>query len=165
MTTIHASCVAVGATGVLVRGGSGAGKSRLAHRILLQAPLYGLEARLVADDRVALDRTAGGLLARPPEALRGLLEVRGVGIVRLPFAAEIRLGLVLDLLPLADIPRMPDAGQSQVCLEGVTLPRAFAAGPETGLEVLLTVMGQGGARLDPDLPLASVRFDGKTATY
>ena len=29
---------------MLVRGGSGAGKSRLVHRILLQAPLHGLEA-------------------------------------------------------------------------------------------------------------------------
>ena len=53
MTTIHASCVVVNGTGVLIRGAAGAGKSRLAHKILLAAPVYGFDARLVADDRLA----------------------------------------------------------------------------------------------------------------
>ena len=48
---------------------------------------------LVADDQVVIE--AGW--AAPPEVLAGLLEVRGLGIVRLPHTAPARLSLVVRL--------------------------------------------------------------------
>jgi HPr kinase/phosphorylase len=162
VTTIHASCVAVNGTAVLIRGASGAGKSRLAHKILLAAPVYGFSALLVADDRVALEIRGGRLMAAAPDALKGLIEVRGLGIARLPYLDDAPLGLVIDLTEQGEIPRMPDREQSRISLQGVTLPRAFALTPETGLEVLLILIGQSGALLESEMPLASVRFDGKT---
>ncbi len=56
---------------------------------------------LVADDRVDID----ALIARPPAALAGLLEVRGLGILQLPHQDQTELALVADLSGLS--PRLP----------------------------------------------------------
>lgn len=74
MLTVHATCVAVGEAGVLLRGPSGSGKSDLALRLIDTG------ARLVADDRVVLSRDGDSLRAAPPPSLKGRLEVRGIGI-------------------------------------------------------------------------------------
>lgn len=87
---IHGSCASKGGLGVLLVGPPGSGKSDL----VLRLRTHGFE--LVADDRVDI---ADGI-ARPPPALAGLLEVRGLGIFRLPHAAEARLVLVVDLAVL-----------------------------------------------------------------
>jgi HPr kinase/phosphorylase len=73
--------------GVLLIGPSGSGKSDLALRLL------GRGFSLVADDRVDIEDG----VATAPTALAGLLEVRGLGIVRLPHAAAARLALVAEL--------------------------------------------------------------------
>src|SRR5690606_32729552 len=78
MATIHATCVALGDTGILLRGRSGSGKSDLALRLIDGGAL------LVADDRVALSLEGGRVIARPPAALAGYLEVRGVGPMPVP---------------------------------------------------------------------------------
>jgi HPr kinase/phosphorylase len=92
---IHGSCASKAGAGVLLVGPPGSGKSDLVLR------LRGHGFELVADDRV--DITLG--VARPPPALVGLLEVRGLGIFRLPYAAEARIALVVDLAPT--MPRLP----------------------------------------------------------
>lgn len=84
---LHASCAARDGHGVLLLGPSGSGKSDLLLRLLAQGFV------LVADDQVVIE--AGW--ATPPEILAGLLEVRGLGIVRLPHAAPVRLSLVVQL--------------------------------------------------------------------
>lgn len=84
---IHASCAARHAAGVLLLGPSGSGKSDLLLRLLDQGFM------LVADDRVVIE--AG--FARARRGGEGLLEVRGIGIVRLPFLAEVRLRLAVRL--------------------------------------------------------------------
>jgi HPr kinase/phosphorylase len=80
---------------VLLLGPSGCGKSDLALR-LLECGFV-----LVADDRVDI---ADGI-ASAPASLVGLLEVRGLGILRLPYAAQARLALVIDLAGTAE--RLP----------------------------------------------------------
>ncbi len=84
---IHASCAARDGHGVLLTGAPGSGKSDLLLRLLD----YGFS--LVADDQVRLD----GLQASAPEALVGLLEVRGLGIFRLPFCRAATLALAVEL--------------------------------------------------------------------
>lgn len=162
MPTIHASCVTFGGCGILIRGASGSGKSRLAHFLINRAPLFGIESRLVGDDRIALERRDDALFASAPEAIAGLLEVRGLGLIRLPYIKEARLGLVIDLLPETEIPRLPDPEDLSAQLEGVSMPRSFSASPDATLDILLTIYGHSGGSLEDHSALASVRFDGKT---
>jgi len=115
--SVHATAVLVGAKAVLVRGPSGSGKSQLALR-LLQSLSF---ARLIGDDRVYLQAANGRLLVRPAKELAGMLEVRGLGIRRLPFESVAVVGLVLDLATHAE--RMPGPSATQTELAGVLLPR------------------------------------------
>lgn len=122
---LHASCAAHLGDGVLFLGPSGAGKSELVLRLI------GRGWNLVADDQVHLSPdTPDTLLAAPPEALRGMLEVRGVGLFRdLPVAAPARLRLVVDLLPPGEAPpRLPEPRRFEA--HGRTLPRLALAGRE-----------------------------------
>jgi len=127
--TVHGCAVLVGARAVLIRGPSGAGKSRLALDLILAAQSGNLAfARLVADDRVVLTASHGRLLARPPEALAGLIEVRGLGIRRLDHEPVAVVGLVVDLA-VSGAPRLPDPDNQMTEISGINLPRlAMAAG-------------------------------------
>jgi len=118
--SIHASCVLVGATAVLIRGASGTGKSRLAHD-LIEAGRRGDTpfARLVSDDRTLLEPLNGRLLARPAPVLHGLLELRHLGIKTMPFEPAAVVGLVVDLT--ADAERLPETRFAEVA--GIRLPR------------------------------------------
>ncbi|MFC5067662.1 HPr kinase/phosphorylase [Flaviflagellibacter deserti] len=162
MSSIHASCVVLDGKGVLIRGASGAGKSQLAHMIILRAPLYGREAILVADDRVLLERYGGEVRASAPDNLKGLLEIRGLGIAHMPNLQDVCLGVVIDLVPPSELPRLPEPILLTTEIAGVTMPRAFAATPERGLDILLTMFGQAGAVIDCHEPLAPLHQDGKS---
>ncbi|MFG1423997.1 HPr kinase/phosphorylase [Roseixanthobacter liquoris] len=120
--TIHGSCVRIGEWGVLIRGPSGSGKSTLALRLILDPPRALPEAELVADDRVRLAAEASGVSAAPPPELAGLIEVRKLGIRRLPHIDATRLHLVVDL-GFPDMPRLPSDADSRTCILGFTLPR------------------------------------------
>ena len=111
-TTIHASAVLVGARAVLIRGPAGAGKSRLAFALIEAAQAGTLRfAALVGDDRVHLEGVHGRVLVRPAEGLGGLIEVRGLGIRRLPFEPLAVVGLVVDL-EVAEGERLPPAARA-----------------------------------------------------
>lgn len=103
---VHATCVAVGGAGVLLRGPSGAGKSDLALRLIDGGGADG--PRLVADDRVDLTVQGGRIWARAPEPLKGLLEVRGVGIMPMKALDEIAIALVCDLVAPPLVERLPE---------------------------------------------------------
>jgi HPr kinase/phosphorylase len=138
-TTVHASAVLAGARAVLIRGASGTGKSRLARELIEAARTGSLPfARLVADDRVHLEAAAARLLVRPAPALAGLIEVRGVGIVRMPYEPVAVVGLVVDLG--ADAERLPLPEHQQTEIEGVRLPRLAVAAGNAALSAVLGVL-------------------------
>jgi HPr kinase/phosphorylase len=125
---VHASAVLAGRRAVLIRGPAGAGKSRLA-LALIQTADCGLIsfARLVGDDRIELAVSHGRLLARPPQALAGLIEVRGLGVRRLDYEPVAVIGLVVDLA-VAEAERLPEAAGEEIEVAGIKLPR-LAIGP------------------------------------
>jgi serine kinase of HPr protein (carbohydrate metabolism regulator) len=129
--TIHASAVLVGARAVLIRGPAGAGKSLLTFRLIEAAAARSLRfARLVGDDRVHVEAQHGRLLVRPADALAGRLEIRGLGIRRLPFEPLAAVGLVVDLAA-TDATRLPAASGRETMLAEIVLPRlAMAAGAD-----------------------------------
>jgi HPr kinase/phosphorylase len=140
MPSLHASCVNMGGKGILIRGASGSGKSRLVHIALLRGALHGHPARLVADDRVLLDRSGDSLIARPPAVLAGLIELRGLGLARVDHLPQTPLHLVLDLLPIAEIPRLPPPEWQITHISGVTLPRWASPSPDSAFDALLTFL-------------------------
>ncbi len=91
---IHGSCAARNGAGVLLIGPPGSGKSDLLLR------LFDHGFALVADDRVDIEDG----VAAAPARLAGLLEVRGLGIVRLPFQPAARLALAVQLAPADRLP-------------------------------------------------------------
>ena len=116
---VHATCVALQPRGksrgggwraVLLRGPSGAGKSDLALRLIEAG------GRLVADDQTRLTRRGRTLVATAPATLAGLLEVRGVGIVKLArgqLMSRAPLALLVDLVAASHIERLPEpAGET-----------------------------------------------------
>jgi HPr kinase/phosphorylase len=132
-TLLHASCVDLSGTGVVLVGPSGSGKSDLALRLIDGG------ARLIADDLVVIERTGDQLTARSPEAIAGLIEVRGLGIRRLPHEPVAAVGLVVDLgLPHAD--RMPQDASLTADIAGVTLPRLAVAAGEDPLYLLVAAL-------------------------
>jgi len=138
--TIHASAALLGARAVLIRGPSEAGKSRLAFE-LIEAARVGLVrfARLVGDDRVHVEAAGGRLLVRPAPALAGLIEVRGVGILRLPYEPCAVVGLVVDLAA-ADAERLPPAEKRVTTVAGINLPRLAVAPGSGALPGLLALL-------------------------
>jgi len=111
---IHATCVAIGGEGIVLRGPSGSGKSDLAIRLI------GRGARLIADDRVDLSLAGGRLHAAAPANLFGMIEVRGLGILRLPAAPAAPVALICDLVDEAAIERLPETRTETLLGHGVT---------------------------------------------
>jgi HPr kinase/phosphorylase len=111
---LHASCVAVGDRGLLILGPSGAGKSSLAIR------LVALGADLVSDDQTRVAREGEALVARcPNQGLAGLVEARGLGILRAPARETATLAMAVDLgQPEPD--RLPPF--RKVTIQGIPLP-------------------------------------------
>ena len=72
---VHASAVACGTTGLLIRGKSGSGKSALAIELVARG------AELVSDDQVHVTCKDDGLLMSAPAALANRIEARGLGIL------------------------------------------------------------------------------------
>ncbi len=130
---VHATCIRIGRAGrafgaparagVLIVGPSGAGKSDLALRLIA------LGAVLVSDDRTDLDVGRGRLVASAPAAIAGLLEVRGVGIVKMPHAERTAVSLVVALA--RKVSRLPEPA--------TFAPPAALHLSETARPVLLTL--------------------------
>ena len=121
--TIHASAVLSGDRAVLIRGPSGSGKSRLAFDLILAGRAGQIPpAILVGDDRIALEVRHGQLIAGPAATLAGLIEIRGLGIRRMDFAAAAAVGVVIDL-QADDAERLPPPEARRAFILGVEVPR------------------------------------------
>jgi HPr kinase/phosphorylase len=135
--TVHASAVLVGPRAVLIRGPSGSGKSELALELIESARTGALLfARLVADDRVHLEAAHGRLLARPAEALAGLIEV-------LAYEASAVVGLGIDLAA-TDAQRLPDAASHRTGIQGIELPRLAVASGMAAFPAVLSYITRPG---------------------
>jgi len=111
---LHATAVEIDGRAVLLRGPSGSGKSDLGLRLIDAG------ARLVADDQSELSRHGDVLMVRAPATIAGLLEVRGLGILRLDALGEAPVGLIAELVPADRVERMPPRRTSAIL--GIAVP-------------------------------------------
>ena len=114
---VHATAVVIDEGGILIEGRSGSGKSSLALALLDDARTRGRFGRLVGDDRVLLTARHGRLVARPHPAVAGLVERRGLGLLREPHEPACVVRLVVALVGRAGLAeRYPDAVPSRELL-------------------------------------------------
>ena len=111
--TLHACCVAIDGRGVLIEGESGAGKSDLTLRLVDRG------AELVSDDYTVLEVQGSGLIGRAPERIAGRIEVRGIGIVCLPFRNEVPVAMMVRIKPTPE--RLPERPERR-CIAGIEIP-------------------------------------------
>ncbi|MFI5011733.1 MAG: HPr kinase/phosphorylase [Hyphomicrobiales bacterium] len=128
---LHASCVVIGESGILVRGPSGSGKSSFAAVLLSQARGRGVFAAWVADDRVLVRSRGRRLIAAPHPAIAGRFEARGLGILRAPHERSAVLRLVVDLEEAVE--RLPAAVALSTTVAGVALRRLPLVAGRVGL--------------------------------
>ncbi len=123
MSAVHATTVAIGDHGVMLLGPSGAGKSDLAVRLIDRG------AMLVSDDYTQLAALDGKLIATPPATIAGRMEIRGIGIVAMPFTPSITVRMVVTLGDEVD--RMPSPSWRTIADQRVRAividPRAASA--------------------------------------
>ena len=111
--TVHASTVAIDGRAVLITGPSGAGKSDLTLRLLDRG------FSLVSDDQTIVKREGDCLVALPPPQLAGKLEIRGIGIVDMPYQSGVPVALLVELT--SEIQRLPDDSRERPIL-GLGVP-------------------------------------------
>lgn len=126
-TLLHATCVAFGDAGVIILGKPGSGKSDLALRLIDQTGFgcgnQPVSAALVSDDQVVVERHKKQLVATAPDTLRGLLEVRGLGIIEVQnCVARAPLHLAVCLTDRDSVERMPDFHNQFFGILGIRLP-------------------------------------------
>lgn len=115
MLLVHGTSVAIGGDGILLRGPSGSGKSDLALRLIDAG------ARLVSDDQTELSRDGDAVIMQAPQTIAGRIEVRGVGILRVPTAAQAPLRLVVDLVAPDRVERLSEPQFCEVLQRSIPL--------------------------------------------
>ena len=144
---LHAGLIAIRIggpwRGVLITGPSGAGKSDLALRLLQRG------FRLVTDDRTVMFRSGAGLYGAPPASLRGLLEVRAVGIGRHSFVplAEIVLAVHCVASPGA-VERLPPLDEATFLDQVVPQLALWPFEPSAAEKIIVTLERLGSGRKD-----------------
>lgn len=136
---LHASCISIDGNGLLIRGRAGSGKSALA------LSLMALGASLVSDDRVLVVLDKDELVARAPVPISGLIEARGLGILRADPCPQAVISTVIDM-DQPETERLPPLRTTKILGQAVTLLHR----PDTAhlAPALLQYLKRG--RQDPD---------------
>jgi len=111
---VHATSVAIDNRAVLLRGPSGSGKSDLALRLIDAGN------RLIADDQSELWRDGDAVMVRSPATIAGLIEVRGLGILRIGSLPNARLAMIVDLIAPQHVERLPEPCSETIF--GIAIP-------------------------------------------
>ena len=145
---IHATTISLAGRAVVLRGKSGSGKSDLALQ-LLESPGTGLALEpltvsLIADDQTLLVKRGADIFAAAPPQIRGLLEIRGLGIIPCNSIPEAQVALVVDLVTANKVERLPQPEDQLTEILGITLPRllldATLPSAAARLRVAFTIM-------------------------
>lgn len=135
---IHATTVTYKHQGILILGHSGSGKSDLALRLIMNK-----QAVLVADDRTELRAEKNRLVAQTPETIKGLLEVRGVGVIKFPFETNVKVALAIELVKSRDeIERLPDDEFYEIENIKIPLIKLYAFEPSAPDKVIAALLNK-----------------------
>ncbi len=130
---VHATCIEIDGMAVLLRGPPGSGKSDLALRLIDSG------ARLIADDYTEISVYQGRLIARAPENIRGLIEVRGIGVLNVGSPVQATVGVVIDLVHVDEIERLPEAATTVLMDQALPLFKLSSFQSSTAAKIRLIV--------------------------
>lgn len=124
--TLSGDLIVVYSKGVLITGESGMGKSEIAMELVRDGQVF------VADDRVDVQKIHNSLYGHAPELLRGMLEIRGIGIIDVErmfganrLAKRHHIDLVINLVRYdasEEYERIGDEMTSFTRIMGVSIP-------------------------------------------
>jgi len=110
----HATSIVFDNCGILITGKSGFGKSDLALRLIDSG------ATLISDDQTICKKKNGEIFLFSPKETKGLLEVREVGIITVPYVEDVKLAMVVNLVDIEG-ERMPENKMLRIL--GVKVPK------------------------------------------
>lgn len=119
---VHGTAIVTGTTGFLFIGPSGTGKTKLALGCINDARRSGHFAALVADDQVLVTQAQGQLIARCPNTIKGLAEIRGSAIVGIETVSACRLDFAVQAADRSPEQRLPPALEYYTLAQDAILP-------------------------------------------
>ena len=141
-TTMSGVLMNVYGKGVLLTGESGMGKSETA------LELIGKKHVLIADDRVDIEHIHNSIFGHAPEIIKGLLEIRGIGIIDVEkmfgtsaLGDKTQIDLIIELVPFdskSEYNRIGDEEERYTDILGVLVPTLtlpISAGRNVGVLV------------------------------
>ncbi|SPF77714.1 HPr kinase/phosphorylase [Pseudoprimorskyibacter insulae] len=111
---LHASAVAIGGRALVITGASGSGKSSLALDLMSRG------AVLVGDDQVILERVDQQIFVRGEPRLAGLIEARGIGLLRADCVPRAQVIAVVSL-DKTETERLPERHTTMLLGEPIPL--------------------------------------------
>ena len=117
---VHCNVLSLANIGLLIQGASGAGKSSLTLGLLEHAQQLGWEGYLVSDDQAFLEPHNNTLIAKTPDTIAGLLELRGHGIIEHPYQSSTKVRVVVQMIEDKLLDRMPE--EKHIDFNGIRLP-------------------------------------------
>lgn len=145
--TIDGTCVEVEGIGVLIRGPTGCGKSDLALRLIDEG------AKLISDDYTEISNENFILVAKAPKNIRGLLEIRGIGVVKIKSNYRVKLSAIINLVKVDQIERMPEERKVNLC--DVNIPVFFLNAYEASSVAKVRIIIR---KIKGDITLATQEF-------
>lgn len=135
---VHATTVALSGRAALIRGASGSGKSDLALRFITD--FEGDGAALISDDQTSVSLVDDQLTVRSPATIAGLIEVRGIGPLRVPYQENAILCIIVDLAENSEVPRLPPDPLPQEQILGRPVPLTVLAPFEASASLKLKLL-------------------------
>lgn len=116
---IHGTSIALGENGLLITGESGSGKSDLALRLIDSG------ATLISDDQTICMKKETSIHLFSMEKIYGLIEIRGIGLMKVPYIENIKLSMIIHLVD-KEIDRLPKIRKKKLLGLNIPLIKIFS---------------------------------------
>lgn len=103
MKTVYGNCIDFDGNGIIILGKSSMGKSDLTYRLIEN---HG--ANLVSDDHIIIEKEENNLIAKTVENIKGLIEIRNIGIIKISHIEKTKIKLIIELEKQENLERMPE---------------------------------------------------------